>query len=99
VISPGLLLIASPWLPESPRWLITKNRADDALGILKKLHHTDEDPEDVLAHEEFFQIQQQIQLDNSKPHTFWALVKLPSYRRRFLIAFFLQSVASNHCCS
>jgi len=98
VVSPGLMLIASAWLPESPRWLITKNRLDDALGILKNLHHTPEDKEDALAHEEFFQIQQQIQLDNSKPHKFRDLVKLPSYRRRFLIAFFIQSVPSNHCC-
>ena len=31
LIAPGLILITSPWLPESPRWLIWKGRFDEAV--------------------------------------------------------------------
>lgn len=66
------------------------HRKEEGLEILKRLHRTLGDSGDILAHEEYYQICGQIALDAERPTTFWQLIKLPSYRRRFLIGFFLQ---------
>ncbi|KFZ20389.1 hypothetical protein V502_03205 [Pseudogymnoascus sp. VKM F-4520 (FW-2644)] len=95
IISPGLLLLISFWMPESPRWLILKNRLEEGLTTLKKLHHTTEDPNDTLAHEEFYQVRRQLELEADKPSSFWQLIRLPSYRRRFLLGFFLQVICES----
>ena len=44
----------SPWLPESPRWLIAKNRDQQGLEVLMRLHDTG-DPNHIAAKEEFYQ--------------------------------------------
>ncbi|KAJ5521057.1 hypothetical protein N7463_001510 [Penicillium fimorum] len=95
VVSPALLLGLSFWMPESPRWLIMKNQMDAGLEILKRLHHTAGDSADILAHEEYYQIRGQLALEAEKPTTFWRLIKVPSYRRRFLLAFALQFICES----
>jgi MFS family permease len=95
VISPALLLAMTPWLPESPLWSILNDKMDEALQNLRKLHHTKEDPNDIMAREEFVQIQRQIALERSRPSTLWAMMKVPSYRRRLLIGFFIQFLAQS----
>ena len=47
-------VIGSPWLPESPRWLISKNKDQQGLEVLTKLHDTG-DPNQIAAKEEFYQ--------------------------------------------
>lgn len=90
VVSPALLFAISFWMPESPRWLIMKEHNQAGLETLKRLHHTANDPDNILAHEEYHQICGQLALEAEKPSTFWRLIRYPSYRRRFLLAFFLQ---------
>ncbi|KAK2806329.1 hypothetical protein FQN51_007371 [Onygenales sp. PD_10] len=34
----GLVLVLSPWLPESPRWLIANDKHDAALWVMTKYH-------------------------------------------------------------
>lgn len=65
-----------------------------AFEILRKLHHMSDDREDVLAREEYLQIKKQIELDSSKPRSLWAILKIPSYRRRLFTAMFLEWVLS-----
>ncbi|KIW63046.1 hypothetical protein PV04_09924 [Phialophora macrospora] len=90
VISPVFLLGVSPWLPESPRWLILRDHHERAFATLQKLHHTPEDTQDILAREEYAQIKKQVELDRSKPQTLLEILKTPSYRRRLFTAMFLE---------
>lgn len=87
-------------MPESPRWLITKDRHEEAFNILKKLHDEKRNArsdgncggqEDVpLFEREFHQIEAQIRLERENPS--WGLVKIwkqPNHRKRIcLIVFF-----------
>ncbi|OAG39282.1 hypothetical protein AYO21_06486 [Fonsecaea monophora] len=90
VISPAFILAVSPWLPESPRWLMLRGLHAEAFASLKKLHHTAHDTDDILAREEYLQIKKQVNLDILKPRTLWAILKIPSYRRRLFTAMFLE---------
>lgn len=91
VITPAALLIASPMLPESPRWLIAQARHTMAREVLSKLHSSP-DGDDILARREFFEIEQQIELDKAKPTTLMAMLMNPSYRWRLLTGVLLQLV-------
>jgi len=91
VVAPAALLGASPMLPESPRWLISQAKHDRARAILSKLHSTP-DGDDILARKEFFEIEQQIELDKTKPTTLRSMLMTPSYRWRLLTGFLLQYV-------
>jgi hypothetical protein len=90
VIAPAFLLMATLWLPESPRWLIAQGKDSQGLRILKKLHHKEEDPRDIFAREEFMQIEQQLELESTQARTLWAMVKVPSARRRLITGFLIQ---------
>ena len=86
---PLLLLIGSPWVPRSPRWLISKGKIEEARNNLKRLRQAPEDPNDIVAKEEFYQISEQLKLDEAKlkavGHSKWVSVwKKPSYRRRMI---------------
>ena len=68
------------WLPESPRYLMQKNRTEDARVVLAKLHEHEE------AAIEFAQIEAQIRLENSLPHSWSSLLTKKSYRKRTFFA-------------
>ncbi|KAH6613539.1 general substrate transporter [Chaetomium sp. MPI-SDFR-AT-0129] len=85
-ICPSLIQLSFVFfLPESPRWLITKDRSQEAQAILAKYHgETDRGAEFVAA--EFAQMQTtiRIELENSKKS--WVdLFKTSGMRRRLLI--------------
>ncbi|KAK4223358.1 putative sugar transporter [Podospora fimiseda] len=85
-ICPSLLQITFVFfLPESPRWLITKDRAEEARAILQKYHgETDRGEEFVAA--EFAQMQTTIKLELEASKKSWTdLFKTAGMRRRVLI--------------
>ncbi|KAE8445891.1 hypothetical protein EG329_012670 [Mollisiaceae sp. DMI_Dod_QoI] len=93
-VAPILLLIGSPWLPESPRWLISRGRDAEGLRILERLHARPDDPYHITAREEFMQIHKQVELERTeKVRNLIQLLIHPKYRRRMLYGFFFQCLA------
>lgn len=94
-LSPLILLLGSPWLPRSPRWLISKGKHDEAWTVLQRLRASPEDPDNLVAKEEFYQTKEQIKLDAEKlaatGQSIWKVVwTKKSYRKRMIIGFLTQ---------
>ncbi|KAL1961699.1 hypothetical protein VTN77DRAFT_1303 [Rasamsonia byssochlamydoides] len=94
VLMPGLQLLLVFLLPESPRWLCSKDRADEALAVLVK-YHAAGDANDPFVLSEFHKIQETIHLEKLKSKSGRpTLVKTPGNRKRLLLimltAFFSQ---------
>lgn len=83
---PLFLLCGLPFIPESPRWLVMKDRIEEARDILEKLHADPADPEDTYAKAEFYQIQKQLAIDRTLGSSWLHIMRKPSYRRRALLA-------------
>lgn len=86
-----LLLIGSPWLPRSPRWLMMQNRNEEAHNVLLRLHRIKNDPHDTTARTEFYQMKKQVDYDRQLKATTsrWELFKTAPNRRRALVGFLL----------
>jgi len=91
---PAILLAGMYWMPESPRYLLSKGRTEEAWNIIHKLHSDPKDSNDTFAKREFYQIQRQMQLDNSLSAkttlgNFVSMFKKPSMRKRAFMSMFL----------
>lgn len=81
------MILGSFFMPESPRWLILKDRTEDALKVFRRIHDNEGDEE--FYHLEFNQIRAQIQQEKEESLGLKAIVKRKSYVRRIaLIASF-----------
>lgn len=94
-LSPLILAVCSFFIPESPRFLLQKGRAEEAFATVKRLRKTKEDPDDLAAREEVYQTKAQIALDEAKLRKLnvspWgAVMKIRSYRKRMIIGFLTQ---------
>lgn len=89
-VCPSLLQITFVFfLPESPRWLVFKDRADEAEAILIKYHaEGDRDSEFVKA--EMAQIQSTLKIELEAANMSWMdILATPGNRRRAFISMFL----------
>lgn len=89
-VSPLVLGIAVFWLPESPRWLIARDRHAQGLQVLEKLHQAPGDDNNTLAREEYLQIRQQIDIESRNRTSIWESLKKKSMKKRMLIGFLVQ---------
>lgn len=67
VIFPVFTFAASFFVPESPRYLCSVGRQEEALEVLKWIHADPADPENLLPREEHLQICKQVAVDRTLP--------------------------------
>ncbi|OJJ33256.1 hypothetical protein ASPWEDRAFT_53279 [Aspergillus wentii DTO 134E9] len=63
-------IIGSIILPESPRWLVSKNREEEALNILAK-YHGNGNPDDPVVQFEFHEMKETIEMEINANKTTW----------------------------
>jgi hypothetical protein len=74
------------FLPESPRFLISKDRRDEAFEILVK-YHAEGDQDSVFVKAEMAQIETTIHLELEAAKQSWMdMVRTPGMRRRTILA-------------
>ncbi|KAK7539493.1 general substrate transporter [Phyllosticta citribraziliensis] len=90
---PCLQLLFVWWLPESPRWLIAKERTEEARLLLTK-YHAGGDDHSPLVETEVSEIVNTIRLEQASNATGWGtLVATAGNRKRLLIAVCLGAFA------
>ena len=76
-------------MPESPRYLISHDRHEEALAILIK-YHGEDDASSPLVHAEMVQIRETIKTESEVSKQSWlAVLATSGMRRRFLITIFI----------
>ncbi|KAK2594320.1 hypothetical protein QQS21_007965 [Conoideocrella luteorostrata] len=93
----GISLICSMFLYDTPRWLASKNRYEEALIALAKLRN--KSTEDDSVQSEFHEMQEEVVSKNlvlANTST-WTIMKevatVPTYRSRFLLGLAMQTFA------
>ncbi|KAH7006836.1 general substrate transporter [Ilyonectria destructans] len=86
-ILPSLFTLAFIWfVPESPRWLISKDRHEEALQILIK-YHAEGDESSTFVAAEFFQIRETLRKEKEASTNPWKeLVSTKANRHRVFVA-------------
>ncbi|OJJ45208.1 hypothetical protein ASPZODRAFT_69905 [Penicilliopsis zonata CBS 506.65] len=84
-LMPLLQLLGVFLLPESPRWLCSRNRPDEAMAVLVK-YHANGDAADPFVQAEFAEIEETLLRERELAHVGWReLVRTPGNRRRLLL--------------
>lgn len=92
-----ILLIGMPFLPYSPRWLLEKDRSEEAYSVLRKLHgevNLVNPAYQEYFDQEFEKMQQQIRYERVlKAGSMKNLIAKPSNRKRLLLSIAIQVFA------
>ncbi|KAH8896279.1 sugar transporter [Thozetella sp. PMI_491] len=90
-VVPALILACGIlFLPESPRWLMEKDRVKEARTNLRRLHYNGKNEEFLAL--EFSEISQSIAADRlQKSYTFKQILTNPSWRRRLALGCGIQA--------
>lgn len=86
---PSIIQLLTVWLvPESPRWLVSKGRNDEALAMLAK-YHGEGDPNDPVVQFEYVEIQETLRLESTHKNNIFAflrdLISTTGNRKRMFI--------------
>ena len=82
---PIIVLAGSGYIPFSPRWLLSKGRREEAFDVVKRLHRTPDDKEDVAARQEFYLMEKQYELDAQFVMRPFEIFRTAPNRRRSLM--------------
>lgn len=97
LIPGGIALIFSFFIRDTPRWLASRGRNEEALWVLSRLRKAPID--DPAVKDEYAQIIEQVRDAEQRlcDTSTWTIVKevatIPSYRNRFLLGLAMQTVA------
>ena len=92
-IIPALVLVTGIWLlNESPRWLMEKDRHEEALAVLHKLHGDGTQEKEVYIELEYREIRDVIAADRAHNEISWSsIITRPSWRKRLLLGSGIQA--------
>lgn len=75
-----------PFVPDSPRYLLSVGKRERARQIITDKHTTADDVEHEYAEVEFAETERQLEQDRSLDSSWVAIVRRPSYRYQTYIA-------------
>ncbi|CAK7214804.1 hypothetical protein SEUCBS140593_002314 [Sporothrix eucalyptigena] len=89
--APALLQFVLSWfVPESPRWLVYKDRVDEAVAVLARYHTPDNDPTARLVRFEMLEIQTTLEAEKLQRASSWKeFIATKGTRKRLSILLFI----------
>ena len=97
LIPTGIAFICSWWLNDTPRWLASQDRYDEAIASLARLRGSDSSDPSVREEFELIEAQRREKLSDLAGTSVWTVVKeiatIPTYRSRFLLVMAMQTIA------